>query len=143
VSAGVPWRVGSLQVVARERDGAAGELELDSALSRREPDDDAAVSVDDPERAVVATQHDAIANRERGARDSHLLRAEHAADTHESVRAPVEIGDVDTALGDHQRPVWVALSPPVGDQAVGTRVRRRVPSAAGRLAACSRHGRAG
>ena len=81
-------------------------------------DDDAAVAVDDPERAVVAAQHDVVADRERGSGDSHLLGAERAGGAHQRVRAPVEVGDVDAALGDHQRPAGVALRPPVRDQAL-------------------------
>ena len=112
----------ALEIVARQRDLASGQREVDPSPGRIDGHDRAAVAVDDAERAVVATHHDAVADRERRARDRHLLGTERARGTHQRMRPPVEVVDVDAALRDHHRAVEIARRPPVRHQALAQRV---------------------
>ena len=112
----------ALEIVARQRHLAPGQREVDPPAGRIDGHDRAPIAVDDAERGVVATHHDAVANRERRAGDGHLLGTERARGTHQRMRPPVEVVDVDPALRDHHRPVEIARRPPVRHQALAQRV---------------------
>jgi hypothetical protein len=98
---GPPVPIERGQVVGPERHPPFAQLHRERARGTIDHHDPRAVTVGHPERAIVAPQHDAITDREA----RQLVTCQPARRAHQRMPMPVELGDVDSAVGDHHRTV--------------------------------------